>query len=149
MSSGNDVRSAGAARESGSAEPTVEQRAAAAAVLRMISGIPVSRAIYAAAELGIADHLAGGPMTAGQLARATQAHEPSLYRVLRLLASLGVLAEQDGRSFGLTVPHYARAGDEAYAPIREALTVSGDIRPADGEPLIRLDRSPRPGAPRP
>ena len=35
--------------------------------------------------------------------------------------------------------HYARAGDEAYALIREALTTSGDIRPGDGELLIRLD----------
>jgi hypothetical protein len=35
--------------------------------------------------------------------------------------------------------HYARAGDEAYALIREALAVSGDIRPGDGELLIRLD----------
>jgi hypothetical protein len=35
--------------------------------------------------------------------------------------------------------HYARAGDEAYALIREALTASGDICPADGELLVRLD----------
>ena len=35
--------------------------------------------------------------------------------------------------------HYARAGDEAYAVIREALTISGDIRPGPGELLIRLD----------
>jgi transposase len=35
--------------------------------------------------------------------------------------------------------HYARAGDEAYALIREALTVSGDIIPGNGELLIRLD----------
>jgi hypothetical protein len=35
--------------------------------------------------------------------------------------------------------HYARAGDEAYALIREALTTSGDIRPGPGELLIRLD----------
>ena len=35
--------------------------------------------------------------------------------------------------------HYARAGDEACALIREALTASGDIQPGDGEPLIRLD----------
>ncbi len=35
--------------------------------------------------------------------------------------------------------HYARAGDEACALIREALTVSGDICPGDGELLIRLD----------
>jgi transposase len=35
--------------------------------------------------------------------------------------------------------HYARAGDEAYALIREALTASGDIQPGDGGLLVRLD----------
>jgi transposase-like protein len=35
--------------------------------------------------------------------------------------------------------HYARASDEAYALIREALTASGDITPGHGELLIRLD----------
>ena len=35
--------------------------------------------------------------------------------------------------------HYARAGDEAYALIREALTASGDIIPCDGTLTIRLD----------
>ena len=35
--------------------------------------------------------------------------------------------------------HYARAGDEAYALIREALTASGDIIPAGGTLTIRLD----------
>jgi hypothetical protein len=84
-------------------DPTAEERAAAAAVLRMISGIHISRAVFVAAELGIADLLADGPMSSAQLAEATGTHEPSLYRVLRLLAALGVLAEHDRRSFGLTV----------------------------------------------
>ena len=35
--------------------------------------------------------------------------------------------------------HYARAGDEACALIREALAVSGDICPGPGELLVRLD----------
>jgi transposase len=35
--------------------------------------------------------------------------------------------------------HYARAGDEACALIREALTTSGDICPGNGQLLIRLD----------
>ena len=34
---------------------------------------------------------------------------------------------------------YARAGDEAYALIREALTASGDICPGNGQLLVRLD----------
>ncbi len=35
--------------------------------------------------------------------------------------------------------HYARAGDEAYALIREALTTPGDIHPSPGQLRIRLD----------
>lgn len=43
--------------------------------------------------------------------------------------------------------HYARAGEETAALIREALTTSGDIIPCCGEPLVRLDPSPRRAAP--
>jgi multifunctional cyclase/dehydratase/O-methyltransferase len=68
----------------------------------MTWGVHMSRAVYVVAALGIADLLADGPLTAAQLARG-QAHEGSLYRVLRLLAALGVLAEHDHRSFSLTI----------------------------------------------
>jgi hypothetical protein len=50
-----------------------------------------------------ADLLAAGPRTAAALAEAVQADEAALYRVLRLLAALGVLTEPEPRSFGLTV----------------------------------------------
>ena len=45
--------------------------------------------------------------------------------------------------------HYARAGDEAYALIREALTASGDIRPVHSELVIRLDPLTAPRRTRP
>jgi hypothetical protein len=45
------------------------------------------------------------------------------------------------------VGHYTRAGDEAYALIREALTTSGDI-PGHGQLLIRPDPLTRPAGPR-
>jgi hypothetical protein len=89
--------------DSAVAKPTEEERAAAASVLRMIWGIHISRAVYVAAALGIADLLAGGPMTDVDLANATRAHRPSLYRVLRVLAALGLFSEGPGRSFSLTV----------------------------------------------
>jgi hypothetical protein len=44
----------------------------------MIWGIHISRAVYVAAELGLADLMADGPLTADQMARATRAHGPSL-----------------------------------------------------------------------
>jgi precorrin-6B methylase 2 len=81
-------------------------------------GFRVSQALYAAAELGIADLLAGGPRTADDLATASGAHAPSLARVLRLLASEGVFMEMDDGRFALT-------------PMAEALRrdVPGSMRP--------------------
>lgn len=98
-------------------EPTKEERAAAAAVLQMIWGVHMSRAVYVVAALGIADLLAAGQMTAAQLAQATEAHEGSLYRVLRLLAALGVLTEHDHHSFSLTI-HGERLRTDVPASMR-------------------------------
>ncbi len=104
MSTGDSDRPVESVRSEGVlATPTAEERGAATAVLRLISGTQISRAMYAVAELGIADLLANGPVTSAELARATQTHEPSLYRVLRLLAALDVLVEHEQRAFSLTV----------------------------------------------
>ena len=69
---------------------------------RMIVGYRLSQAIYVAAKLGIADLLKGGPRDAEDLAAAAKAHGPSLYRVLRLLASEGIFEELEEGRFGLT-----------------------------------------------
>ena len=72
------------------------------AMYQMISGFWVSQAIYIAATLGIADYLQKQPKTAEELATVTNAHAPSLYRVLRALASVGIFVEDDNYRFGLT-----------------------------------------------
>jgi hypothetical protein len=69
---------------------------------RLLNGFQVSQAIYAAATLGIADLLAGGPRTADELAAASGANPDALYRLLRALASVGVFRELEGRRFELT-----------------------------------------------
>jgi hypothetical protein len=71
-------------------------------LLQLIIGKWVRQAIYAAAELGIADHLAGGPRPSAEVARKCRANEDATYRLLRALANLGVLEERDGRAFALT-----------------------------------------------
>jgi hypothetical protein len=58
-----------------------------------------SPAIYAATRLGIADVLADGSRTVTELAEATHSHAPSLYRLLRALARIGVFIELDGSRF--------------------------------------------------
>jgi O-methyltransferase/methyltransferase family protein len=62
----------------------------------------ISRALYVAAQLGIADLLAQEPRTSAALAEAAGAHAPSLFRLLRALASIGVFAEDEQGRFGLT-----------------------------------------------
>ena len=65
---------------------------------QMITGYWVSRAIYIAAKLRIADHLKDGPRTAEELAATAGVVPRPLYRVLRALAGLGVFGhEADGR----------------------------------------------------
>src|SRR5947209_8495657 len=71
------------------------------ALLRMINGYQVSQALHVAAMLGIADLLQAGPKGVEELAKATRTHAPTLSRLLAALASVDVLAENDGR-FGLT-----------------------------------------------
>jgi len=73
-----------------------------AALYQMATGHYVSNAIYVAATLEIADLLATGPRGDDELAQATGTHAPSLKRVLRLLASVGVFAERDDGRFELT-----------------------------------------------
>jgi hypothetical protein len=72
------------------------------ALLQMATGYWISRAIYVAARLEIADLLKDGPMTCIELAEATAAHPDSLRRLMRALASSGVFATDDNYTFGLT-----------------------------------------------
>lgn len=72
------------------------------AMYQMICGFWVSQAIYVAAKLGIADYLQKQPKTAEELAAVTDTHAPSLYRVLRTLASVGIFVEDKNHRFGLT-----------------------------------------------
>ena len=68
----------------------------------MMTGYWVSQAVYVAAKLGVADHLADGPVDHGALAAATGANPDALHRVLRALASVGVFAEPAPGHFALT-----------------------------------------------
>jgi DNA-binding IclR family transcriptional regulator len=58
--------------------------------------------LYAAAALGVADHLVAGPAPVEVLAGHTGAHAPSLHRLLRTLASVGVFTEPEPGIFALT-----------------------------------------------
>jgi hypothetical protein len=68
----------------------------------MIMGMGITQMIYAVAKLGIADLLKDDAKNYLELAKSTQTHAPSLYRILRSLASIGIFAEVNDGHFQLT-----------------------------------------------
>jgi hypothetical protein len=85
----------------------------------------LSRCVYVAAKLGIADLLAAGRKTADDLAVATETYADALYRMLRALASNGVFIETEPRVFGLT-PLVETLRDDAPESIRAVVLFWGD-----------------------
>ena len=73
-----------------------------AVLMQMSMGYAVPFLLRTAAQLSLADHLADGPRTAAELAAATSTHAPSLYRLLRTLASVGIFSEDESHRFSLT-----------------------------------------------
>lgn len=62
----------------------------------------VSRILFVAAKLGLADRLASGAKTADELAGPTGTQAGPLYRLMRALGNLGLLKEDGSRRFTLT-----------------------------------------------
>jgi SAM-dependent methyltransferase len=72
------------------------------AILQMLTGRWVCGAVCAAARFRLADHLSARARTCADLAPEIGAHAPSLYRLLRALASLGLFSEDAGGRFSTT-----------------------------------------------
>src|ERR1700761_1825490 len=68
------------------------------ALLGMIHGYWISEVVRAAADLRLAEHLAGGPLTAPQVADRESSDPQTTYRLMRACAGLGLLTyDGDGR----------------------------------------------------
>lgn len=74
----------------------------ATALRQLVMGFRTTQLLYVAARLRIADQLAAGARTPQDLARAVGADPDGLYRLLRALASLGILVENANGTFALT-----------------------------------------------
>jgi O-methyltransferase domain/Dimerisation domain len=105
----------------------------ALALLQQALGFWISRAICVVARLGIADLLKDGPLDTETLAAAAGVHAPSLYRVLRALAGVGIFAEGEDGRFGLT-PQAEPLRSDAPDSIRDYILLVGEewySRPSD------------------
>jgi hypothetical protein len=72
------------------------------ALMQLLFGKQLTYSLSGVARLGVADHMDGAPRPVEEIAAKTGAHAPSLYRVMRMLASFGVFREGPPRQFALT-----------------------------------------------
>lgn len=71
-------------------------------VISMSLGYVMGQALHAAAKLGVGDALAAGPLSADDVAANTSSHAPSMRRLLRTLASGGIVNQADDGRYSLT-----------------------------------------------
>ena len=94
-------------------------------LIQMATAHWVSRLVYVAAQMNLADRLADGPRTAEELARSTADDAPSLYRLMRTLAGLGLFTEDASHRFSLTpLGEALKTGTPGRASV---LTLAGDL----------------------
>ncbi len=89
-------------RPSESQAGDVAQAEAQAVLQQMTNGYWATQIIYVAAKLGIADLLNNGPQDIQALAESTETHAPSLYRLMRALAGVGVFRENEDGEYETT-----------------------------------------------
>ncbi len=126
-------------------------------MVQLLFGKQLTASLAALARLGVADHMRDGEVAVDELAAKVGAHAPSLYRVMRMLASVGVFRDMPERRFALTpvgallktdAQGSMRAmammlGDEwsirAYAHMTDCIRTGGDgITMAYGKPIFEL-----------
>ena len=83
------------------ARSTPAEMPPSAVMMQLLFGKHITYSLSALARLGVADHMNGEPKPVEDIAAAVGAHADALYRVLRMLSSVGVF-RQDGRAFALT-----------------------------------------------
>lgn len=130
--------------------PSIDRGTADSAVLDLVVGFWSACAVATAARLGIADHLAQGPRTAGEVAEALRTHggirvdAGALFRLLRALGALGFLARARDERFSLTALGERLRSD---VPGSRRALIASELDTAHYLPWGRLEESVRTGQP--
>lgn len=73
-----------------------------AQMMNLLFGKAVTQAIAVMAQLGLADYMKDDTRSSDDIARTCGAHAGSVYRLLRALSVVGVVAEKEDKRFALT-----------------------------------------------
>lgn len=71
-------------------------------MMQWITSKWITKPISIVSELGIADLLQDGPKSVRTLAKETNTHPPTLYRILRALSAVGIFIENKSQEFSVT-----------------------------------------------
>ena len=114
-------------------------------LVQMASAYWVSKVVYAAAKLGLADHLAAGPRDAAELATLTRAYAPSIHRLMRTLAGVGLLSKDGQERFALTPLGAALRTGAPGSARASVLTLSGPWFVESFEQILHSVQTGKPG----
>jgi hypothetical protein len=87
-----------------------------------------SRALYVGAQLGVADILAAGPMSSGEIAAQAGTDAPTMRRLLRALVAQGVFEEEAPDLFRLNPAGDLLRNDAPASQRAGVLFTAGDLR---------------------
>ncbi len=107
-------------------------------MMQIITGFWTSCCIYNAAKLDVADLLSNKSLTAEQLAEATHTDAPSLYRMMRALASVEIFRENEKGEFTNTVLSETLKSDVPGSMKAMAIAQLGDHYNAWGNLLYSI-----------
>ncbi|HEY3731975.1 MAG TPA: methyltransferase [Steroidobacteraceae bacterium] len=96
-----------------------------ARLIEMATACWVPMILYGTAKIDLADHIGSGTKSAEQLAGPTGTHAPTLHRLMRTLAGLGILTEGPAKHFSLTALGEALKRDAPGAARATILTFAG------------------------
>ena len=98
---------------------------ARAAIAQLMAGKQIAFSLAGLARLGVADYMSNEPVSVEVLARKVDAQPDALFRVMRLLASVGVFEQFPGRQFALT-PIGKHLQTDVPGSVRYLAAFSGD-----------------------
>ncbi len=116
------------------------------ALVDLVDGHRVTAVIYVAAKLGIADLLFEGPKSVPELARLTDTHERSLFRLIRALIKLAICTESSDNKSKLQLTemgtHLAANSERS---MKAWVLLEGGMLRADWSELIESIRTGKTG----
>jgi hypothetical protein len=115
-----------------------------AVIFHLVAGMWAAQAVATAARLGIPDRLAHGPRTADEVAAAIGADPSATYRLMRGVASVGVLTAEAGGKFALTPVGESLRSD---VPGSMRSLIIAEMAPGHWLPWANLEEAVRTGKP--